>query len=95
MISSGVGQAAALVTDGQLLATTNRHCLSCHAAVPASTVFTTPPKNVVLQGLDDIRRYATLIDQHAVKSATMPLGNTTGMTDDERAQLGRWLAAQR
>jgi uncharacterized membrane protein len=24
----------------------------------------------------------------------MPLGNETGMTDEERARLGAWLAAQ-
>ena len=28
----------------------------------------------------------------AVETKTMPLGNLTGMTDDERAVLGRWIA---
>ena len=28
-----------------------------------------------------------------VRNKAMPLGNQTGMTDDERAQLGRWLSA--
>jgi uncharacterized membrane protein len=27
-----------------------------------------------------------------VDTKTMPLGNMTGMTDDERAILGRWIA---
>jgi len=27
----------------------------------------------------------------AVESKTMPLGNMTGMTDDERVVLGRWI----
>ena len=28
-----------------------------------------------------------------VRNKAMPLGNQTDMTDDERAQLGRWLSA--
>jgi uncharacterized membrane protein len=30
----------------------------------------------------------------AVNSTTMPLGNETGMTLEERQKLGAWLAAQ-
>ena len=82
------------MSDAQALAITNKHCLSCHAAIPASPLFTTAPKNVVLQSVDDLRRFALLIDRNAVKTQTMPLGNTTAMSVDERRALGRWLAAQ-
>ena len=43
---------------------------------------------------DPTNRYAVLIDQQAVKSDVMPLGNETGMTDDERRTLGAWVARQ-
>jgi uncharacterized membrane protein len=41
---------------------------------------------------DEIVRRAGLIDQWAVQSRAMPLGNVTGMTDAERAELGAWIA---
>ena len=38
------------------------------------------------------RRHADRILARAVDTKTMPLGNMTGMTDDERVILGRWIA---
>jgi len=32
-----------------------------------------------------------LIEEQAVQTRAMPLGNVTGMTDAERALLGRWI----
>ena len=37
-----------------------------------------------------VKRHAARIFARAVSTKTMPLGNQTGMTDDERAQLGAW-----
>jgi uncharacterized membrane protein len=89
--SSREGAAA---TDDEVLAITRTHCVACHAARPTNDLFAEPPKGVVLETIDDIRRYAALIDQQAVTSQAMPLGNETGMTDEERAKLGGWIAAQ-
>ena len=36
--------------------------------------------------------YAVLIEQQAVHSNAMPLGNRTGMTAEERRELGAWLS---
>jgi uncharacterized membrane protein len=36
---------------------------------------------------------AARIKARAVEQRTMPLGNTTGITDEERAILGRWVDA--
>jgi uncharacterized membrane protein len=36
---------------------------------------------------------AAAIEQQAVLTHAMPIGNLTGMTDDERATLGAWIAA--
>ena len=82
------------VSDVEVLGMIDAHCASCHARQPAHPAFGTAPKNVVLETVDDLRRYASLIDLHTVRTRTMPLGNETGMTDAERARLGTWLAAQ-
>ena len=85
---------AQTVTDVEVLGITDAHCLSCHAQAPSHPAFRTAPKNIVLETTDDLRRYADLVDLHSVRTRTMPLGNLTGMTDEERARLGAWLAAQ-
>ena len=90
---SGGGQAQA-VSDIEVLGITDVHCASCHAQRPTHPAFKIAPKNVVLETVADLRRYADLVDLHAVRTRTMPLGNLTGMTDSERARLGAWLAAQ-
>ena len=83
------------VSDVEVLAITDAHCVSCHAERPANPAFETAPKNLVLETITDLRRYAGLVDLHAVRTRAMPLGNLTGMTDAERSRLGAWIAAQR
>ena len=83
-----------LVSDVEVLGITDAHCVSCHAQQPTHPAFRTAPKNIVLESTDDLRRYADLVDLHTVRTRTMPLGNPTGMTDEERTRLGAWLAAQ-
>jgi len=82
------------VTDVEVLGITYAHCVSCHARQPTHPAFKAAPKNMVLETTDDLRRYADLVDLHTVRTRTMPLGNLTGMTDEERVRLGAWLAAQ-
>ena len=82
------------VSDVEVLGITDAHCASCHARQPTHPAFKVAPKNVVLETAGDLRRYASLIDLHTVRTRTMPLGNETGMTDAERSRLGVWLAAQ-
>jgi uncharacterized membrane protein len=49
---------------------------------------------MVIETIDDVRRYGQIIDQFTVQTEIMPLGNETGMTETERAKLGAWIAAQ-
>ena len=49
---------------------------------PAGVLFDTPAQ---------IKARADRILERAVISKTMPFGNKTGMTDEERALLGRWV----
>ena len=39
----------------------------------------------------DLRRWAKLIVAQTVQNRAMPMGNQTGMTDEEREALGRWV----
>ena len=63
----------------------------CHAATPTHAGFAAPPLGVTFDNPDHIRTYASKINERAVLSTSMPLGNETGMTVEERAQLGAWI----
>lgn len=65
-------------------------CVSCHADRPTNTAFTAPPKGLSLETNERIRASAALIYQQVVLSRAMPLGNQTGMTEDERDLISRW-----
>ena len=69
------------------------HCLQCHSATPSNRDFPEAPKGVAFDTPEQIRTHARNIEQQAVLSDVMPLGNTTGMTQAERLQLGTWIAA--
>ena len=43
----------------------------------------------------DLRKHAPQILTQTVQNKAMPLGNETGMTDEERQKIGQWIAAQR
>ena len=51
-----------------------------------------PPKNLDLTPAQ-IVAHAQAINQQAVQSKAMPIGNLTQMTEEERGMLGGWIAA--
>ncbi len=73
---------AALIID--------RHCAMCHSARPSHPDFSIAPTAMLLDSPEQIKQYAQKIYERAVITDTMPLGNETGMTDQERLTLGRW-----
>jgi len=68
-----------------------RRCAACHSATPTLPGFATAPAGVLLDTPDQIRSQAPRIEAVAVTTQTMPYGNVTGMTTDERELLGRWI----
>ena len=68
-------------------------CVACHAETPRQPGFATAPKGVLLDTPERIHAQAAAIEQQAVLTRAMPIGNLTGMTDDERRMLGAWIAA--
>jgi len=78
------------VTATQAESILDQRCVPCHSRAPTQPGFNAPPNGIVLNSppqvrahLADVRKQLTL--------RTMPLGNVTGMTDLERAQLLQWL----
>lgn len=64
-------------------------CISCHAGKPTQPGFVQPPKGVILETEQQMLQHAATIGQ-TVQSRYMPIGNLTGMTDDERSLVVRW-----
>jgi uncharacterized membrane protein len=96
MIASIKPKAAEVVSDVPFpvaQAIVQKHCVACHAAVPTHKGFNAPPGGAAFETPADIARYAGKIRERAVDSTSMPLGNETHITDQERAQLGAWIEA--
>jgi uncharacterized membrane protein len=64
-------------------------CANCHADTPTFQGFVEAPRGVKLDSDERIRAQAPLIRQ-TVRARTMPPGNLTGLTEEERALIERW-----
>jgi uncharacterized membrane protein len=58
--------------------------------MPTEPGFAAAPKGVMLDTPDDLVRQAAALAPQ-LESRAMPLGNLTGMTEDERRQLLDWV----
>jgi len=67
-----------------------QRCTACHAAKPSQPGIAAAPAGVRLESSADIKRWASRVNEMAVIRRTMPQGNLTGMTDEERALLKAW-----
>lgn len=67
-------------------------CITCHSPHPASPMFAAPPQGITFDTPENIKRHSDRMFVRAVATRTMPLGNLTGMTDEERDLLGAWFA---
>ena len=67
-------------------------CLTCHSAHPTHPAFPQPPSGIILEDPRRVRELASRIQVRVVETKTMPLGNLTGMTDEERVKIGAWIA---
>jgi uncharacterized membrane protein len=83
------------VTDLEAQAIIGKHCLTCHARNPSHPAFKEPPKNVALENIAEMRRFAQQIYMQTVQNRAMPLGNQTGMTEAERDALGGWVSGRK
>ncbi len=70
-----------------------QRCAPCHAAFPTQPGFSAPPNGIALDTLEGVRAHLADVQQQ-VSTRAMPLGNLTGMTEDERAALLQWTARE-
>ena len=66
-------------------------CVQCHSASPTDDQWTAAPNGVMYDTPEQIKAMADKIMTRAVRTKTMPQGNKTGMTDEERTILKRWI----
>ena len=66
-------------------------CAVCHSANPTHPAAAAAPTDVIMDTPEQIQLLAERIRAVAVESSTMPLGNVTGLTQEERDLLGRWI----
>jgi uncharacterized membrane protein len=70
-----------------------RRCAPCHAAHPTQVGFNVAPGGIMFDTLDEVTAHSTQVQQQ-LASRAMPLGNLTGMTDDERAAVLEWIGQE-
>ena len=82
------------VSDDTVTTIVETHCATCHAETPTQPGFQSAPAGIKLDDLSLLAAHKAKVLQAAVSSQYMPLGNMTGMTEEERELLGRWLSEQ-
>ena len=83
--------ALAPVAFGQVRALIQSRCISCHSATPTEPMFPVAPAGVMFDSPAQIMILAARIKERVVVTRTMPFINKTGMADEERELLGRWV----
>ncbi len=68
----------------------DKHCVSCHSANPTQAGFAKPPLGFMVHTDKLAKQGKKLIYQNTVMSRSMPLGNLTKMTDEERGVIRIW-----
>jgi uncharacterized membrane protein len=86
-------QAVAAVTFDEVQTIVVQRCASCHADNPTQEGFVVAPKDVKLDTPERIAASVQKIYEQAVATNAMPIGNLTGMTDEERRAIAAWVAA--
>jgi uncharacterized membrane protein len=87
--------ATAAPSFAQVQAIVAQRCAGCHADKPTQEGFAVAPKDVKLDTPERIAASAQKIYEQAVATKAMPIGNLTGMNDEERATLAAWVVARR
>ena len=68
-----------------------QRCMPCHATKP--TMLADAPLGLVFDTYEQVVAVAPKVQLMAVDGITMPPGNITGITSEERELLGQWVAS--
>ncbi len=80
-------------TLAEVMPVLKQHCAVCHGSQP--TLMPAAPLGLLLDDPTQAERAAARIHQQAVVLRIMPPGNLTGMSEEERALIGRWAESAR
>jgi uncharacterized membrane protein len=86
----GARAAAPAVDGARVQQIVEQRCVPCHAALPTQPGFNAPPNGLVFEKIDQVLAHLPEVQKQLVMR-TMPLGNLTRMTDDERATVLMWI----
>lgn len=68
-----------------------KRCINCHSVNPIDDVNKTAPSGIMFDTPAEIQKHADRILVRAVQTKTMPQGNKTNITDEEREKIGIWI----
>ena len=88
--AGGTGSAGT-VSFAEVRHVIDRRCGSCHSALQTDSSRGPAPGGVMFDRPEQIVALAPRIDERAVITRTMPPSNKTGITDEERGVLERWI----
>lgn len=78
------------VPFSQVVSIVEERCSTCHASQPTQAGFAAAPKGIIYDTPEQIKAQINIIHQQSVALKAMPIGNLTGMTDEERQLIGQW-----
>lgn len=96
MMTARAPGASASATEGRIDysrvdAIVHARCLACHSTGNSDDIYKEAPRGVLFEREEQVRARAELVNLHVVVAKSMPLGNKTRMTDEERAVIAQWL----
>jgi len=77
-------------TTADILPVIRERCAGCHAKNPELSGFVAPPLGIILETAWQVETEAPRVLQATVMTRTMPLGNLTQMTEEERSMIANW-----
>jgi uncharacterized membrane protein len=90
---AATSSATAAVDDTHAQRIVEQRCVPCHAEHPSEAGFSAPPNGLVFQTLAQLAAHAPEVRQQ-LTMRTMPLGNLTQMSEEERIVLLQWIGRQ-
>ena len=82
---------AALVPFTEVKVIFEQRCAPCHSVKPTDNQWTTAPNGVMFDTPEQIQKMKDKIMVRAILTNTMPQGNKTNMTQDEREAIKQWI----
>ena len=79
------------VNLAEVQAIVQERCITCHSANPTDDVYRIAPNGLMFDRPEIIANNRDKIMQRVVITKSMPQGNKTGMTDEERDKLRCWI----